>query len=206
MSASPYISRCTRRLRRSPSRARGYTIVELLMAMTVFAIGVTGIAAMQKITLASNLHAKKLAIATHIAQSWQERLTADAALWPSTAVVLTGTQWLANGSATAAWLRAPTNTAGSFGATFDPLGRFTTDVEQAYFCVDIRLTTMSSTVNVIQGNGLMRSEVRVFWPRDGREPSGNAAYCDPNAGATIGAGSDDVYHFVYDVAAVRQAQ
>ncbi len=199
----------TLRLCRSQRLARGYTIVELLMAMTVFAIGVTGIAAMQKITLASNLHAKKLAIATHIAQSWQERLTADSALWPSTAVVLTGTQWLANGSAAPEWQRAPTNTAGSFGGTFDPLGRFTADVDQAYFCVDIRLTNMNSIsagTNVIQGNGLMRSEVRVFWPRDGREPSGDAAYCDPNAGASIGEGSDDDYHFVYDVAAVRQTQ
>lgn len=185
--------------------ARGYTIVELLMAMTVFAIGVTGIAAMQKITLASNLHAKQLAIATHIAQSWQERLTADTALWPSTALALTGTQWLA-ASAEAEWVRAPTNTAGSFGAMFDPLGQFTTDVNNAYFCVDIRLTPMSSSgTTAVQGNGLIRSEVRVFWPREGREPSG-AAYCDPNEGASIGPGSDDDFHFVYDVSAVRQTQ
>ena len=184
-------------------RPRGYTIVELLMAMTIFAIGVTGIAAMQKITLASNLHAKKLAIATHIAQSWQERLAADAALWTSTAAV-TNTQWLAQVGA--GWVRAPTNDADTFGATFSPLGDFTPTLSQAYFCVDIRLTNMTSTgANVIQGNGLMRSEVRVFWPRDGREPSGTA-YCAPNGGASIGDGSDEDYHFVYDVAAVRQTQ
>ena len=188
------------------SRSRGYTIVELLMAMTVFAIGVTGIAAMQKITLASNLHAKKLAIASHIAQSWQERLTADTALWPSTAVGLTGTQWLSLN--TGAWQRAPTNTAATFGGTFGPLGEFTSDPTQAYFCVDIRLTNMLSTsaqtATGIPGNGLMRSEVRVFWPRDGREPA--SAYCAPNGGAVIGPGSDDDYHFVYDAAAVRQAR
>ena len=77
---------------------------------------------------------------------------------------------------------------------------------QAYFCVDIRLTNMRSTANAIQGNGLMRSEVRVFWPREGREPADNANYCSPNNGAIIGEGSDDDYHFVYDVAAVRQTQ
>lgn len=176
------------------------------MAMTVFAIGVTGIAAMQKITLASNLHAKKLAIATHIAQSWQERLTADAAAWTANAVNLTATQWLANGSADAEWRRAPTNTAGTFGGTFGPLGEFTAEPDEAYFCVDIRLTTMSSTPsNPISGNGLMRSEVRVFWPRDGREPAGGN-YCAADTGAEIGAGSDENFHFVYDVAAVRQSQ
>lgn len=172
------------------------------MAMTVFAIGVTGIAAMQKITLASNLHAKKLAIATHIAQSWQERLTADAAAWTANTVVLTGTQWLANANADADWIPAPTNAAGSFGGTFGPLGEFTADPDEAYFCADIRLTTISSTgANPVQGNGLMRSEVRVFWPRDGREPAGGN-YC----AAQIGEGSDEDFHFVYDVAAVRQTQ
>jgi len=172
------------------------------MAITVFAIGVTGIAAMQKITLASNMHAKKLATATHIAQSWQERLTADSALWRSGTVTLTATQWLANNDGE--WTRAPVNAAGTFGGRFGPLGEYTPALAHAYFCVDIRLTNMRSTPNVIEGNGLMRSEVRVFWPREGREPSAN--YCSPNNGATIGEGSDDDYHFVYDVAAVRQTQ
>ena len=66
---------------RIPAPARGYTIVELMMAITVLAIGVSGIIAMQKITVASNLHAKKLAIATQIARAWQDRLAVDASLW-----------------------------------------------------------------------------------------------------------------------------
>jgi len=190
--------------RRRFSRSRGYTIVELLMAMTVFAIGVTGIAAMQKITLASNQHAKQLAIATHIAQSWQDRLAAESATWTASAASLAGTQWLSKVGG--GWMRAPANSEGTFGATFSPLGDFTPTLSQAYFCVDIRLTNMTSTgANVIAGNGLMRSEVRVFWPRDGREPTGNS-YCAPNGGASIGEGSDEDYHFVYDVAAVRQTQ
>lgn len=187
---------------RPRTRQRGYTIVELLMAITVFAIGVTGIAAMQKLTLASNLHAKRLAIATHIAESWQERLAADSSLWPTSSTTLGGTQWLSG--AGSGWVRAPENDAGTFGGTFGPLGDYTSDLSEAYFCVDIRLTSLSSTANVIQGNGLIRTEVRVFWPRDGREPSTGTPYCDPSGGVTIGAGSDDQFHFVNKVAAVRQ--
>lgn len=187
---------------RPRTRERGYTIVELMMAIAVFAIGVTGIAAMQKLTLASNLHAKRLAIATHIAQSWQERLEADSSLWPTTAQTKGGTQWL--GNADTGWVRAPENDAGTFGATFGPLGDYTKVLSEAYFCVDIRLTSLNPTGSALQGNGLIRTEVRVFWPRDGREPSTDTPYCASSGGVVIDGNSDEEFHFVHKVAAVRQ--
>ena len=55
-------------------RARGYTMVELMMALGILAIGVSGIIAMHKVTVAANQHAKNLAVASHIAQAWQEQL------------------------------------------------------------------------------------------------------------------------------------
>src|SRR5690606_1149300 len=146
-----------------------------------FAIGVTGIAAMQKITLASNLHAKRLAIATHIAQSWQEQLAADASLWPSTTSSPTSTEWL--NTSNEGWKQAPANSANTLGPTFGPLGDYTSDVSQSFFCVHVRLTNMVSSNAAISGNGLIRSEVLVFWPRDGREPS--AGYCNPNSSITL---------------------
>jgi Tfp pilus assembly protein PilV len=180
------------------------------MAMTVFAIGVTGIAAMQKITLASNLHAKRLAVATHIAQSWQEQLAADAALWTQASVNQNGTQWLSN--AGAGWLRAPDNADATFGATFGPLGGYTSTVSESYFCVHIRVTDMSdqriSKLNneeAVSGNGLLRTEVRVFWPRDGREPASKSHYCDASSGATLDDESYKNFHFVSKVSAVRQS-
>ena len=60
---------------------RGYTAVELLIAITIFAIGVSGIFAMQKVALASNQHARHVAIATHVAQAWLENLSSDAVQW-----------------------------------------------------------------------------------------------------------------------------
>ena len=49
---------------RRRSRRRGYTIIELMMAISIMAIGVSGIIAMQKVTLAANQHATHLAVAT----------------------------------------------------------------------------------------------------------------------------------------------
>ena len=63
--------------------ARGYTIVELLMSLTVLALGTTGVIAMQKVTVVSNSHAKNLAVATGIAAAWADALTADGSIWNS---------------------------------------------------------------------------------------------------------------------------
>ena len=46
------------------TRSRGYTVIELLMALTVLALGASGVVAMQRVTLESNRYAKNLAIAT----------------------------------------------------------------------------------------------------------------------------------------------
>ncbi len=80
-------------------RQRGYTAVELMMAIGIFGVGVTGIIAMQKVTSVSNQHAKNLSIATHIAESWLDMLATDAVTWnhPSpgnTAPDISQTTWL----------------------------------------------------------------------------------------------------------------
>ena len=65
-------------------RSRGYTVVELMMALAVMAIGLSGVIAMQKVTLSSNGHARKLALATRLGQSWLDELAADAGQWNDT--------------------------------------------------------------------------------------------------------------------------
>lgn len=184
-------------------RRRGYTLVELMMALTVFAIGVTGIAAMQKVTVSANAHAKTLAIATHIAQSWEDQLAADATLWGPAATGTTGTRWLAEGE----WTR-PANVPSSdatFGATFDALGNFTTDPAEVFFCTHVRLTRIHAGTVELPGNGMFRTEVRVFWPRAGRRLS-NPNYCAQSTDANSFTVSDtEDFHFVHMVSAVRQS-
>jgi prepilin-type N-terminal cleavage/methylation domain-containing protein len=189
---------------------RGYTIVELMMALTVLAIGVSGVIAMQKITVTSNQHAKNLATATHIAQAWQERLAADAAQWnhpsPTRNVDdITDTRWLQQVVGTeGVWFRPGYDSALDFGAGFDALGNVVaeTDIAQAVYCTHLRLTRLYAST---AGNGLIRAEIRVFWTRDGM---GGTVDGQPVCAASTPAlniqNASKRYHFVYQTTAIKQ--
>jgi type IV pilus assembly protein PilV len=197
-------------------RLRGYTAVELLMAIAVLAIGVSGIIAMQKITVASNHHSRNLALATQIARAWQDQLATDALQWnhPSPSqpnIDLNETSWLASVGATSGngsgWLRPTWDIARDFGPAFDALGNPIDlvgegDIQQARFCVDLRLSWLFPPV---QGNGLIRSEVRVFWPRSGGLVGVPLDFCDgsTNPPAQVSADTSN-YHFVYLTTSIKQ--
>lgn len=191
---------------RPQRRARGYTVVELMMALVIFAIGVTGVVAMQKVTSNANGHAKNLAIATHIAQSWQERLAVDATQWGQNGTaVITNTTWVNGVNSSEEWVLPAQNTTLDFGPGFDALGSFvdittTAGAARAVFCTHLRLTHLLTT----EGSRLVRSEVRVFWPKPGRTFDSGNAYCASGASVTdIGAATND-FHFVYKTTAIRQ--
>jgi hypothetical protein len=181
-------------------------VVELMMAIALFAVGVTGIAAMQTVTVASNQHAKSLALANHIAQTWIEQLAADGSLWEAADINATGTRFLSisEGPNAGLWVR-PVSTA-DFGATFGPLGEFTPTVSESFFCVHVRLTKLAQETTPVQGNGVIRTEVRVFWPRDGRVSGLPTHYCDAAVLPTdVPVSATANFHFVHKVSAVRQA-
>lgn len=193
-----------------PQKSRGYTAVELLMAISIFAIGVSGIIAMQKVTVGANAHAKNLSIATHIAQAWLDQLATDAAAWnhpsPSNPTPDLGdTTWLnlAGGNADV-WLRPAYSTTRNFGAGFDAQGNPVSDANaaSAVFCTHIRLSWLYPDT---AGNGLLRTEVRVFWVRDGQGGTvNNQPVC------AVGTPVDQIedaplkYHFVHQASAVKQ--
>ncbi|MFZ5894219.1 MAG: type IV pilus modification PilV family protein [Myxococcota bacterium] len=201
----------SRHLRARRRLARGYTFVELLMSLLIFSIGVTGVIAMQKVTMTSNQHAKDLALATQIAQSWMDQLRADSMAWnhPSAQRAthdLGDTQWLSSVSQ-AIWVLPDWNSTRRFGPAFDARGTAidpSTAANQVKFCTHIRLSWLYQPTGVVTGGGLMRADVRVFWLRDGQARSGNVGICSAqNSPATVG---DDVgrYHFIYNVSAIRE--
>jgi hypothetical protein len=189
-------------MKRSFSRA--YTVVELMMSLAVFATGVTGIIAMQRATVTSNQMAKNMTLANAIAQSWLTRLEADATLWRNT---LNDTVWLKSvdtASMNNAWQLPAYSEELAFGSQFDALGQ---PVEaDGEFCAQIRLAWLYRDQNGggIRGNGVIRTEVRVFWPRGGQ--SRVVGDCTSGAAATVAAvgAATDTYHFVVQAGAVRQ--
>jgi prepilin-type N-terminal cleavage/methylation domain-containing protein len=201
------------RTRRARS-TRGYTVIEVLMAMTVLTIGGAGVITMQKTSVASNAEARKADVANSIARMWVERLRQDAMGWttPNAANSTTNfgnTKYLngnvgSNPSQPAWFVPTTTLSAGDGTATmsagFDILGRDQPagSVANASFCVNIALTWLDVT-GLPPGGDMIRADVRVIWPVGiGVVPPTD--YCvaatkiDPNL---TGAATSLVYHELY---------
>jgi len=201
------------RIQRRVARA-GYTLIELLMSLAILTIGVTGVVAMQKVTISSGQHARDLAIATQVAQAWIDQLRTDALTWnhPSARQAtsdLDQTIWLSAlvGNDSTDFMLPAWSDARKFGPAFDVQGKPVDvsdpdNVPHARFCTQIRLSWPYPETEPMLGNGLIRVEVRVFWPRDGVAPLDGNDVCG-GAPDAVGAATDR-YHFVYKVSAVRQ--
>lgn len=195
--------------RRTLAPSRGYTAVELLMAMAVLAVGIVGIISMQKITVVSNQHAKNLAIATHVAQAWLGMLDAEGSVWNEDGS-FSRTTWLAQGDSSTGWFRPNYDTFRNFGPSFDALGNPLLQADEdpnARFCVDLRFTPL--TANFDDGAGLIRTEVRVIWMRSGTPViSGSATpishACEVPAVQVATADQRRLFHTVFMSGAVRQ--
>jgi hypothetical protein len=187
--------------------SRAYTVIELMMALSVFTTGVLGVIAMQRTVLAANRHARNLTVANGIAQAWLDQLAADSSLWVNN---LNQTVWLQSVTAAGmngAW-QLPAQSVPAvrnFGPTFNVFGA--PDPNATDYCAHIRLTLLSpdETMGGPPGTGSIRTEVRVFWLRDGGTRV--AGDCNtPGAAVTAAVGNDvnDSYFFVYQAGAVAQ--
>jgi prepilin-type N-terminal cleavage/methylation domain-containing protein len=198
-------------MRRS-QRQHGYTAVELMMAISIFGIGVAGVIAMEKVTAVSNAHAKNLAMASHIAEAWLDNLSTEATMWnyPATGNtsnnLTSNTLWLRNVDAgqdsAAKWFLPAYSPTLLFGPAFDALGNpvnATVSPGAVAFCSHLRLSWLYQPGS--DGNGLIRAEVRVFWLRDGQTFAGSfcAAGTEPNV-----TGNVTTFHFVQKITAIRE--
>jgi prepilin-type N-terminal cleavage/methylation domain-containing protein len=187
---------------------RGYTLVELMMAIAVFGIGVSGIIAMQKVAAAANQHSKALSVATNIAQSWIDALQADASIYNQVALP-TQTAFFTGFTSKAVvdldWFVPPESSARNISAAFDGLGNplFGANSADAQFCAHLRLTQL---YNNSPGLNVIRTQVRVFWPRgDSNVPTNFCAATGGMSPADVLINTSD-FRFVYQVSAVRQQQ
>lgn len=177
------------RSRRVRSR-KGYTLIEVMMAVAMMTAGAVGIMALQQATVRGNLEARQVATATQLASTWIERLERDAIGWseaarPGTTAVpptmLARTRYLngvtAPGAAPLWFVPGPSTATES--SSFDHWGRDTIVAAEMEYCTHVRL----QWVYVGQA---MRADVRVWWARrnpavtTGAALAGCAPGLDPN--------------------------
>jgi type II secretory pathway pseudopilin PulG len=185
---------------------RGYTSVEVLVAMTLFAIGAAGVVGMLRATMQGNADARRFDVATSIANEWLGRLRRDSMTWTqpnatiNTSNIATTTIWLKDMPPVPLpsplgtglnWTR-PMTTAPGGSASFDAIGRELGVADPPFFCVNYRLDWLMLDTTI-------RAEVRVFWPR---YEAAAPASCDPAVADAANARQD--LHFVYATSAIRR--
>lgn len=200
------------------STTRGYTAIEVLIAMTVMAIGAAAVMTMQKASIQGNLDARRLDVANGIARMWVERLEADATAWtqpngnaPSVSNLSTHNGALIAdgiGSNLANWFLPGDymNNTPPESYMFDILGRDlqAADSASALYCVAVRLTPL---VAGPVAPALVRADVRVLWLRNlGSNPSGGKAFCAAGGDAVSALPTQPdpaVYHALYVTTALK---
>ena len=207
------------------NRLRGYTAVEILSAMTLFAIGAAGVIGMQKVSINGSADARRFDIGSNIANEWLYRLQRDAAFWtlPNNddrthqnidqtrylAPVFTGSPAACTGTG---WCTPPWPATSNDAPAFDVLGHDRpAGAGDHFYCVQYRLNWIANPWSTPKCNaqnsnlepcvtGLVRAEVRVYWARLERGPindCGSAPGNNPDATPTN-------YHFIYAATTVRQ--
>jgi prepilin-type N-terminal cleavage/methylation domain-containing protein len=217
--------RANARRGRGSWRARGYTAIEVLMAMTVMAIGGAAVITMQKTSVTANLDARRADVANAVARTWVERLRRDAMSW-----TLPGPAGLGNNFGNTLILKNIGNVPGAWflpdamdltvpetmSPAFDMVGRDLprAQLASADFCVNVRLTWLTNTALPPNGD-LIRADVRVLWPigiinsRPGFCNAATAALNDPNLdkGGVSDPNADPaapIFHALYVTTSIKE--
>lgn len=196
-------------------RQRGYTAVEVLSAMTLFAIGAAGVIGMQRVTIQGGADAHRFDVAVNIANEWTSRLQRDSTRWtepsaasPATINLSTNTKWVKDVASCSTAFCGPTLPASGSEAgmspAFDSFGRdLPTGTTDAMYCVQYRLQWIAPPGSAPNLNltALMRAEVRVFWSRLEKPIIGD---CTNPPEDPDGTNAHKTYHFVYATTAIRE--
>lgn len=198
------------------ARVRGYTAVEVLSAMTLFAIGAAGVIGMQRVTVQGGEDARRFDMATNIANEWTARLQRDAMFWtmPNASNPLVSniddTRFIKQVATCSTNWCLPGTTLPSAGSepgmspAFDSFGRDRPQNSGDHmYCVQYRLQWIAppGPANNPSLTAIMRAEVRVFWARLELNTINNCAApaIDPD-----GADGPKSYHFIHATTAVRE--
>ncbi len=203
---------------RPRSALRAYTAVEVMMAMTVMAIGAGAVLSMQKGSVQGNVDARLADVANSIGRTWVERLQKDSMQWTmpnsanpslnnfSQAKLLSGPTF---GQWSAPSFEMNQTNPETMSYAFDVLGRDLPKADIAantVFCVNYELDWLVTQALPLEP-GLIRATVRVLWLRKiSTEPSGD--WCDsvstlanPEPSPST---NGPVYHSLYMTTTIRE--
>ncbi len=181
---------------RSPRsrRSRGYTAVEVLIALTLFAVGTAGVLSLQRASIVGSADARRSDVASAIASEWLERLRQDSLAWnlPNAAnpgaasnhgtatkylgVVVDGPTGTSDAGAASPWITpavpgTQTDVDRLGSPSYDIVGRalVTADVPNfGVYCTQYRLQWISyDNSGPLVIGGMMRAEVRVLYLTSG---------------------------------------
>ncbi|MBX3192660.1 MAG: prepilin-type N-terminal cleavage/methylation domain-containing protein [Labilithrix sp.] len=199
------------------SKSRGYTAVEVLSALTLFAIGAAGVIGMQRVTVQGGEDARRFDIANNLANEWVARLHRDSVRWtePNTYSPLTSnlnqTQWLQFVTGCSVnFCTPPMPGAGAQAGSSPAFDLFGRDLpqpaphdNQAIYCAQYRLNWIANpgVAPILQTAPLLRAEVRIMWSRLELAPIGDCTSLphDPDA-----LDASQFYHMVYATTTIRE--
>lgn len=154
------------------ARARGYTLIEVMMALAVLAIGASAILSIQQVTVFGGTNQRNIIGATNTAQTWIDRIRVEAMAWHSVTnadITPANTPFLAagiTGPTAFAWTSpraaggAPTGAHTLDGTEVDP----DPAAPGVAYCTHYRITQIEPGATP----GTMRLEVRTFFAKNGR--------------------------------------
>lgn len=190
--------------------ARGYTAIEVMMAMAMMGIGAAAVMTMQKTSVQGNLDARKMDVANSIERLWVERLQRDSMQWTLPSPSSPSANNFSNATllfnhVTGAWFVPAIATSGGgqvISPAFDILGRDLASTTGALFCVNVRLTFLVSDSTYPQNN-LIRADVRVLWPRGISTVAPAGGGCATTVGQSA-APDPTTYQAIYTTTVIRE--
>jgi hypothetical protein len=174
----------------SRSTARAYSAVEVMMAMGLLGLGAVGVVASMKTVMVGSVGVRDFDTATNLAQTWLERVRADATAWIAT-TTFGNALLLARGSDGNAFLPSMAYGSVSVQAGADLRGSdlVATDANTK-FCSAVRLRCLAGGAPTALCVSVVAT-VAVFWPRGGSTAAPSPFCTADNALLAIPAGGLD---------------
>jgi len=172
---------------RLTGNSAGYSMIELMVAVALFATGLLGIMAMEVVATKGNRDSHDLTVATNIAEWWMERLRMESLMWNNGVSDITDSSKTPMLAVFGAALNSPNGTTGWVTPPNNPrydkwLRTASADTDPGEFCTQYRLST-------VVVNELIRAEVRVMWWKMRSERPANWRSCP--SGMLDGSGDPD---------------